>query len=126
MQMILHLNCERRLAAPLNRSNLGNDVGAIAVLLDHFLQAAHLALDRRRRVLIGLLQTGIDSDGFAPPASDAQAQFAMLGRSSSLGPRIDFAVLDVMIPSTPIYTLPSMWCQTATDLPAVSLALGLL
>src|SRR5256714_1819443 len=41
-----------------------------------------------------------------PPASDAQAQFAMLGRSSSLGPRIDFAVLDVMIPSTPIYTPP--------------------
>src|SRR2546423_1818607 len=54
----------------------------------------------------GCQAMGVDPMAWHPPASDAQAQFAMLGRSSSLGPRIDFAVLDVIIPSAPIYTPP--------------------
>src|SRR5256885_9173335 len=67
MQVVLHQVAGDTPQRFLDGSNLGNDVGAIAVLLDHFLQAAHLALDAAEAVLIGLLQTGIDSHGFAPP-----------------------------------------------------------
>jgi hypothetical protein len=49
----------------LDASNLRDDVRAVAVVFDHFLQAADLAFDATQAVAIGYFDFRIDGDGFA-------------------------------------------------------------
>jgi len=61
--MILHQITRYAPQRFLNRSNLNNDVGAISVVADHFLQAADLALNSAKPLLVALLKFGIDGNG---------------------------------------------------------------
>ncbi len=61
----------------VHRRDLRKDVGAIAVLVHHALQAAHLAFDAAEAVAVPLFRIGIDG-------KRAPARCCMLGRASAL------------------------------------------
>src|SRR5260370_2714502 len=65
MQMIFHQVARHAAQRLLHGGNLHNDVRAVAVLFHHFLQAAHLAFDAAKTILIGLFQQRIDTEGLA-------------------------------------------------------------
>ena len=49
----------------VHRRDLRHDVGAVAILVDHLLQAAHLPLDAAKSLLIAILRVGVDRDRLA-------------------------------------------------------------
>jgi hypothetical protein len=58
----------------LDAGDLRDDVGAVAIVFDHFLEAADLAFDAAKAVAIGVLELGIDGDclsGFAGDGAGA-------------------------------------------------------
>src|SRR5271165_3813008 len=81
----------------LHRSDLYDDVGAIAVFANHFLQAANLAFNAAQALLIALLQFGIDSHG---PVAGANFTRTLGGASMGRG----FRGSHQLIPSRGIYT----------------------
>jgi hypothetical protein len=64
-QMILHQIARDTAEGFLHGSNLRDDVGAVAVVFNHFLQATDLAFNAAETLAIGFLQGGIDSGSFA-------------------------------------------------------------
>ena len=54
----------------LDAGDLRDDVGAVAIVFDHFLEAADLAFDAAEAVAIGVFQPGIDSNCLARFAGD--------------------------------------------------------
>ena len=54
----------------LDAGDLRDDVGAVAIVFDHFLEAADLAFDAAKAVAIGFFQVGIDGDCFSRFAGD--------------------------------------------------------
>jgi hypothetical protein len=65
MQMIAHQVSTYATERFLDAGYLHQDVGAVAVVFDHFLQAADLAFDSTKAVAIGLFEAGIDVYCFA-------------------------------------------------------------
>src|SRR5206468_5855429 len=61
-------NASQRL---LDRRYLHQDIGAVALLLDHFLQPSHLPLDASQPLLVLLLDLGIDGDRLPARAAPA-------------------------------------------------------
>jgi hypothetical protein len=53
MEMIAHQVSGYAAERFLNAGYLRDDVGAVAVLFDHFLEAAHLAFDSTEAVAVG-------------------------------------------------------------------------
>ena len=51
----------------LDRRNLGEDVDAVPILIDHALDAADLTLDPRQARLEGDLVVAVSGNGHAPP-----------------------------------------------------------
>ena len=66
VQMILHQIASDAAERFLDGGDLRDDVGAVAVFFDHFLQAADLAFDAAETLAIGFLEGGIYPGGFAP------------------------------------------------------------
>jgi len=64
-QMILHQVARYPAQRFLNGSDLGDDVRAIAVFLNHFLQAADLPFDAAEAILICFLQARFYAYGLA-------------------------------------------------------------
>src|SRR5260370_4543014 len=64
-QMIFHQVARYAAQRFLNGSDLGDDVRAIAVFLDHFLQATDLPFDAAEAILISLLQVRVYAYGLA-------------------------------------------------------------
>ena len=71
LEMVAHQVPRHTSERFLHRGDLGNDVGTIAVLLDHFLESADLAFDPAKPVLICLLDLRIDANRFAAIAGFA-------------------------------------------------------
>jgi hypothetical protein len=65
LQMIPHQFPAHRAECFLHRGDLGEDIGAIAILLHHLLQPADLALDPAEALAVPLLDVGIHSAGLA-------------------------------------------------------------
>ncbi len=65
-EMILHQVARYAAQRFLNGSDLGDDVRAIAVSLDHFLQATDLPFDAAEAILICFLQARVYAYGLAP------------------------------------------------------------
>ena len=65
LQMILHQAPRHAAQRLLNGSNLHDDVGAVAIFFDHFLQAANLPFDAAKPMAIRAFYFGINSCGFA-------------------------------------------------------------
>src|SRR5260370_15475784 len=70
MQVILHEVARHSTQGLLHGSHLRNDVRAVAVFFDHFLQATDLPLNAPEAVLISLFEKRGDPDSLAtaPPA----------------------------------------------------------
>jgi len=64
VQMIAHQVSGDAAQGFLDAGDLGDDVGAVAVVFDHFLEAADLAFDAAQAVAIGFLELRIDTSGF--------------------------------------------------------------
>src|SRR5580704_15162517 len=65
MQMIAHQVSAHATERFLDAGYLHHDVGAVAVVFDHFLQTADLAFDPTKAVAIGFFEVGIDVYRFA-------------------------------------------------------------
>ncbi len=71
MKMILHEIASYAAQRFLHRSDLDDDVRAIAVVCHHFLQAAHLAFNAAETLLIAVFKRWIDGNGSMARADDA-------------------------------------------------------
>jgi hypothetical protein len=70
MQVIAHeISCDASQSF-LHAGDLGDDVGAVAIFFDHFLQAANLAFDAAQTLEVSGFQLRIDADGFAGFGAD--------------------------------------------------------
>lgn len=65
VQMILHQVTRDSSQCFLYGSDLSDDVGAVAVFFDHFLQTADLAFDAAEALAIGFFQGGVYAGCFA-------------------------------------------------------------
>jgi len=65
MQVISHQIAGHAAQGLLNAGRFRDDVGAIAIVFHHFLQAADLSFDAAQAMAIGLFDVRIDSHGFA-------------------------------------------------------------
>jgi hypothetical protein len=65
MEMIAYEVSRDAAESFLNAGYLRDDVGTVAIVLDHFLEAADLAFDAAKAVAIGFLELGVDAHGFA-------------------------------------------------------------
>ena len=63
VEMVFHQIAGDAAKSLLHGGDLGDDFRAIAVTLDHFLQATHLALDTAKAVEIGCFQVRVNSSG---------------------------------------------------------------
>ena len=107
MQVILHQVARDAAQRLLHRGDLGDDVGAVAVILDHFLQAADLPFDAAQPLPIAFLERLIDRQRFVAGAHLASA----VGRCSfPLRPGAQFG-RHGYIPSRGIYTPAPYLCQ---------------
>jgi hypothetical protein len=79
MQMISHQVSGYAAERFLDAGDLRDDVGAVAILFDHLLQAADLAFDSTETVAVGLFQAGVDSDRFAGFAGNRASAIGGLG-----------------------------------------------
>src|SRR5260370_7495645 len=79
MQVILHEVARHSTQGLLHGSHLRNDVRAVAVFFDHFLQATDLPLNAPEAVLISLFEKRVHPDSLATPppaiASPIRGQF---------------------------------------------------
>src|SRR5882757_2028676 len=107
MQMIFHQIAGDPAQGFLCRRDLHDDVGAVAVFGDHFLQAADLAFNAAKAFLVAEFQLRVDGDCFMAGADHAGAIGG--GRMSS-----DF-VGHSLIPSPGIYT-PTPYRVSNADL----------
>jgi hypothetical protein len=71
MKMILHEIAGHPAQRFLHGSDLHDDVGAVAIVRHHFLQAAHLTFDTAETLLIAVFERWIDSNGLMAGADDA-------------------------------------------------------
>src|ERR1700676_75728 len=110
MQVILHQVARYAAQRFLHRGNLRDDVRAVAVGVDHFLQAANLPFDAGQPVAIRILDLRIDGHSFAPFAVSANASSRPGGPGQLLPVSSGF---HSTIPSPPIYTSIPYICQTA-------------
>ncbi len=62
LQVIAHQFAANRPQGLVHRGDLRHDVGAVAVVVDHFLEPAHLALDTTEALAIALLGIGVNGD----------------------------------------------------------------
>jgi hypothetical protein len=69
VEVILHQVARHTAQGFLHGSHLRNDVGAIAVFFDHFLQAADLSLDAAQALPIRVFQFGVHARGFSRPGA---------------------------------------------------------
>ena len=87
MQVIAHQVSGYAAQGFLDAGDLRDDVGAIAVVIDHFLEATDLAFDAAEAIAIGVLELRIDSCGFPGLAGWAGAVV-----DSGVGQGLVFAV----------------------------------
>jgi hypothetical protein len=111
VQMIAHQVSGDAAKGFLDAGDLGDDVGAVAVVFDHFLEASDLAFDAAEAVAIGFLELRIDACGFAGFGGCAGA----VG-DSGVGEGLVFAVdgfscWHLCIPPRAIYTPGGYFCQ---------------
>ena len=71
MKMILHEIAGHSAQRFLHGGDLHDDVGAVAIVRHHFLQAAHLSFDAAETLLIAVFERWIDSNGFMAGTDDA-------------------------------------------------------
>ena len=71
MEMIAHQVASDAAKRLLDAGDLGDDVGAVAIFFDHFLETANLAFNAAESLEIGVLQLRIDGDGLATFGRDA-------------------------------------------------------
>ena len=71
MKMILHQIAGYSAQGFLHGSDLHDDVGAVAVVRHHFLQAAHLSFDTAETLLIAVFESWIDGNGLMAGSDDA-------------------------------------------------------
>src|SRR5438309_4626383 len=74
----------------MNRRDLRQDIGAVAVLLDHLLQAAHLAFDAAQAMKVAGLGFRIDAERFTTlavvgAAAASNHLFQLFARFDCLG-----------------------------------------
>ncbi len=82
MEMVAHQVAGDAAEGFLDAGDLRDDVGAVAILFDHFLEAAHLAFDTAEALEISVFQLRIDGDGFAALGCDGAGA---VGRCGVLG-----------------------------------------
>jgi hypothetical protein len=70
-QVILHKVSRHAAKRFLRRSNLGDDVRAVAIFFHHPLQTADLSFDTAEAFLIGCFQGRVDGQGFVPGTDPA-------------------------------------------------------
>jgi hypothetical protein len=94
----------------LDAGDLGDDVGAVAVVFDHFLQAANLAFDSAQAVAIGFFQLRMDGNGLSGFARNRAGAIGGLGsrRRFALGREAGW---QCWIPPGAIYTPRGYICQ---------------
>jgi hypothetical protein len=64
LKMIFHQIAGHSAQRFLYRGDLHDDVGAVAIVAYHFLQAAYLAFNAAETLLIALFERGVDGNGF--------------------------------------------------------------
>src|SRR6476661_4330288 len=72
-EVVAHQLAADRAQGLLDGGDLGQDVGAVAVLLDHLLEAAHLPLDPPQALLVAVIDPGIDGYRLLVPRAAAAA-----------------------------------------------------
>jgi len=73
LEVVAHQLAADRAQGLLHGGDLHQDVRAVAVLLDHLLEAAHLPLDPPQALEIAILDPGIDGDRLLVPGAAAAA-----------------------------------------------------
>src|ERR1700756_1000780 len=106
MKMILHEIAGHSAQRFLHGGDLHDDVGAVAVVRHHFLQAAHLSFDAAETLLIAVFERWIDCNGFMATADDA-GTLGGVCVGSCFGRHSLDTPLGLVIP------LPPIWCQIA-------------
>jgi hypothetical protein len=90
----------------LDTGDLRDDVGAVAIVFDHLLQAANLAFDAAQALEVSGFQLRIDTDGFACFGADGTGAVC---RCDVLGDWVGGNLGLQCIPPRAIYTLWGYW-----------------